>query len=267
MRVRILLPLAVVGGLLGGLAVATPAAAHGYVSAPPSRQALCAQGRVANCGPIQYEPQSVEGPKGLTSCSGGNASFAILDDESVGWPATPVPAGTVTFTWVFTARHATRDWTYLIGGAPVAVVDGGGRQPEASVTHSLNLAGRTGRQKILAVWNIADTGNAFYSCIDVDLGGTGGPGPSPSPTPTPSATPTGAPTPTASPTPTGAPTPSPTVSTPPTIPPGVPAWAAGTAYRIGDVVGYAGRSYRCRQAHTALAGWEPPNTPALWSPL
>src|SRR5438105_5064156 len=75
--------------LLLTLSVA-PASAHGYVSSPPSRQALCAQGTVQNCGEIQYEPQSVEGPKGLTSCSGGNARFAELDDESKGWPATTV---------------------------------------------------------------------------------------------------------------------------------------------------------------------------------
>ncbi|MFB9622472.1 carbohydrate-binding protein [Nonomuraea helvata] len=27
---------------------------------------------------------------------------------------------------------------------------------------------------------------------------------------------------------------------------------------------YNGVTYRCIQAHTALAGWEPPNVPALW---
>nr|WP_308404804.1 lytic polysaccharide monooxygenase [Streptomyces sp. XM4011] len=28
---------------------------------------------------------------------------------------------------------------------------------------------RPGRHLILAVWDVADTGNAFYSCSDVDL--------------------------------------------------------------------------------------------------
>ena len=27
---------------------------------------------------------------------------------------------------------------------------------------------------------------------------------------------------------------------------------------------YAGRTWQCRQAHTSLTGWEPPNVPALW---
>ena len=35
----------------------------------------------------------------------------------------------------------------------------------------------------------------------------------------------------------------------------------------GQVVTYAGRSYQCRQAHTSLVGWEPPNVPALWLAL
>jgi carbohydrate binding protein with CBM5/12 domain len=29
-------------------------------------------------------------------------------------------------------------------------------------------------------------------------------------------------------------------------------------------VTYGGTAYTGRQAHTAIAGWEPPNTPALW---
>ena len=49
----------------GTAVIAEPAYAHGYVNAPPSRQANCAAGRVTGCGPVVYEPQSVEGPKGL----------------------------------------------------------------------------------------------------------------------------------------------------------------------------------------------------------
>jgi hypothetical protein len=57
-------------------------------------------------------------------------------------------------------------------------------------------------------------------------------------------------------------------TTPPTTPPGSgTTWAAGHAYRVGDVVTYAGISYRCLQAHTAQTGWEPPIVPALWQRL
>ncbi|TMQ91461.1 dioxygenase, partial [Actinomadura soli] len=41
-------------------------------------------------------------------------------------------------------------------------------------------------------------------------------------------------------------------------------WTTGTAYSPGDQVTYNGATYKCLQAHTALAGWEPANTAALW---
>lgn len=44
-------------------------------------------------------------------------------------------------------------------------------------------------------------------------------------------------------------------------------WQAGVNYAAGDEVAYPdtnGTLYACLQSHTALAGWEPPNVPALW---
>ena len=44
-------------------------------------------------------------------------------------------------------------------------------------------------------------------------------------------------------------------------------WQAGVNYSAGDEVAYPdtnGTLYACLQSHTALAGWEPPNVPALW---
>jgi chitin-binding protein len=41
-------------------------------------------------------------------------------------------------------------------------------------------------------------------------------------------------------------------------------WAPNTAYAVGELVSYNGEIYECRQAHTSLVGWEPPNVPALW---
>ncbi|MGP3932243.1 lytic polysaccharide monooxygenase [Nonomuraea sp. KM88] len=216
-----------------------PAFAHGYVNSPPSRQANCAQGKVPDCGNIIYEPQSVEGPKGLRSCHANLPQFAQLSDESKPWPVASV-GGTTTFTWTFTVQHATRDFEYYIGGTRVAVFDGGGRQPPPTVSHTVDLSGFSGRQKILAIWNIADTANAFYSCIDVRIGGGSNPDPTVTPTPTPTPTPTST----------------------PTTPSGI--WKAGTAYTTGSTVTYNGATYRCVQAHTAIAGWEPPNVPALW---
>ena len=71
-------------------------------------------------------------------------------------------------------------------------------------------------------------------------------------------------------TPTTAPTTTPpttTPTTPPTTAPGTTTWAPNTAYTVGQIVTYNGRRYQCRQSHTSLPGWEPPNVLALWLPL
>lgn len=43
-----------------------------------------------------------------------------------------------------------------------------------------------------------------------------------------------------------------------------PEWAAGTEYATGYKVQRNGKLWRALQAHTAQAGWEPENAPALW---
>lgn len=145
------------------------ASAHGYIDSPPSRQSQCAAGTV-ECGDIKYEPQSVEGAKGQKSCSGGNSRFAELDDDSKGWTATPVGSST-TFNWKLTARHSTSTWQYFVGDKKIAEFDDHGAQPGATVSHKVDFGGLTGKQKVLAVWNVADTDNAFYACVDVNIGG------------------------------------------------------------------------------------------------
>ncbi len=254
MRRRFTLPALTVGALVGSLFVAVaPASAHGYVSSPASRQANCARGAVSGCGDIVYEPQSVEAPKGSMQCNGGGGRFAVLNDNSKAWPVTSV-GQTVTFNWVLTARHSTATWEYFIGNTRLASFDDGGAQPGATKAHTVNMGGFSGRQTVLARWNVSNTAMAFYSCVDVDISGGGGTPPTTPPTTTP---------------PTRPPTTPPT--TPPTNPPANPpaggTWAAGTAYQPGATVTYGGASYRCRQAHTALAGWEPPNVAALWQRL
>jgi chitin-binding protein len=253
MRKVFVYPLVIAGTAAAGLvATGSAASAHGYVSAPPSRQALCASRAVADCGQIQFEPQSVEGPKGLRSCDGGVAQFAVLNDDSRAWPARAV-GSSVTFTWVFTARHRTANWEYFVGDTRVAVVDGGNQQPEAVVSHQVDLSGFPGRRTVLAVWNIGDTANAFYNCVDVNVGGGGGAPENPPATTAPPSTPS-----TTRPPATTAPPPDNTGGT----------WATGTAFKIGDEVTFQGRRYRCRQSHTSLAGWEPSIfTLALWLPV
>ncbi|WP_406200170.1 lytic polysaccharide monooxygenase [Kitasatospora sp. NBC_01560] len=185
---------AVVAALAVPLTLVLPAQSHGYISTPPSRAALCAAGAVTGCGAIQWEPQSVEGPKGFPArgpadgaiCAGGNSRFAELDDPRGGaWPTTAVSAGQrLTFTWKFTARHATTSFKYYLTKAgydaiqkvtranletaPFLTVPYNGTQVPSTLSHTATLpGGRTGHQVVVAVWEIADTGNAFYSCTDV----------------------------------------------------------------------------------------------------
>ncbi|MEV6306036.1 lytic polysaccharide monooxygenase [Actinoplanes sp. NPDC051861] len=264
MRRKIAYPLATLGMVASSLAVASsPALAHGYVSSPPSRQAQCAAGTVADCGAIQFEPQSVEAPKGSAQCNGGNANFSVLNDNSRPWRATSV-GSSVTFNWVLTARHRTATWVYSIGGRQIASFNDNNQIPNATVSHKVDLSGFSGRQTVLAVWNIGDTVNAFYNCVDLNIGGGGGSTPTTAPT-------TAAPTQPPATTPTTAPTttaPKPPATTKPTGSVSGKEWAPGVAYKVNDVVTYNGVRYQCRQAHSSIRSWEPSIwTLALWLPL
>jgi lytic chitin monoxygenase len=173
------------------------ASGHGYTDLPVSRQKLCQNGSVANCGDIQWEPQSVEGLKGFPGagpadgkiCSGGNSRFSQLDAARTpgggAWPTTKVTGGqSYTFRWQFTAMHATTDFSYYVtkagwnqdhnlarsdlGLTPFLTVPYGGKQPPATLSHSGTLpSGLSGHHVIVAVWTVADTTNAFYACSDV----------------------------------------------------------------------------------------------------
>ncbi|MCE7006667.1 lytic polysaccharide monooxygenase [Kibdelosporangium philippinense] len=153
--------------LLTVILPAGTASAHGWINSPASRQQQCRAGTVA-CGEIKYEPQSVEGPKGLRNCHGNVGRFAELNNDGKGWQVQNVSPNQ-TFTWTITARHRTSTWEYFIGGTRVWSKNDGGAQPGGTVTHNVNLGSARGRQKLLAIWNIADTANAFYVCIDVNI--------------------------------------------------------------------------------------------------
>ncbi|WP_017573254.1 lytic polysaccharide monooxygenase auxiliary activity family 9 protein [Nocardiopsis halotolerans] len=166
-RIRSASAVAAATALIFTLMPTSAASAHGYVSAPMSRQAQCAAVMV-ECGGIRWEPQSVEGPKGLMSCSGGNSRFAELDDDSRGWHVAQV-GNSLTFTWTLTAMHSTDNWEYFIGGQRIANFEDHGARPPSTVRHTVDLSGYNGRHTILARWNVDDTANAFYSCVDVNI--------------------------------------------------------------------------------------------------
>ncbi|KAF8200426.1 immunoglobulin E-set [Mycena galopus ATCC 62051] len=154
-----------------------PVSAHGFVSQPPSRQLLCRDVPVPGCGDVKYEPQSVEAPKGSFACNGDGARFPQLNDESLwrDYAAQVYPGDApLTFTWTLTAPHATAaTWEYFVltdGNTKLASFDDGGAVPPYTVVHQVPLHDYTGRQTILARWNIADTPAAFYACVDLDIG-------------------------------------------------------------------------------------------------
>ncbi|MET9481913.1 lytic polysaccharide monooxygenase [Streptomyces sp. SID3212] len=191
-----------IGAAVVGLAIAGvsfvgtgSASSHGYTDQPLSRQKLCANGTVSNCGNIQWEPQSAEGPKGFPAagppdgqlCSAGLSQFNQLNDQRNGaWPTTKVTSGAnYNFRWQFTASHATTDFKYYItkqgwnSNAPLTraaletqpflTVPYNNARPPFTLSHSGKLPSRTGRHMILGVWTISDTANAFYSCSDVQF--------------------------------------------------------------------------------------------------
>ncbi|MGF3055717.1 lytic polysaccharide monooxygenase [Microbacterium sp. YY-01] len=230
--------LAVAAGTIVGGAMATSASAHGWITDPGSRQHHCAERATSfDCGAIKYEPQSVEAPKGSMLCSGGNDQFRILDDNSRAWPRTTINS-TTTFTWNITARHATSTWEYFVDGQLFKTFNDNGARPPATVTHTLEGL-PAGDHTIFARWNIADTGNAFYNCIDVRVGSGGQPDPDPTPTPDPTTDPD--------------PDPEPGECT-------AAAWDSGTVYTGGQTVSHDGVEYRA-------AWWtlgETPGTTSEW---
>ncbi|MFE6970993.1 lytic polysaccharide monooxygenase [Isoptericola sp. NPDC057653] len=217
MRLRSTLLAAVLGAaaILAPVVVAPAASAHGWVTSPPSRQDHCATRTVSfDCGGVQYEPQSVEAPKGSMKCSGGSG-FSVLDDSSKPWPRTKI-GNSVSMQWKLTARHSTSTWEYFVDGVLHRTFNDNGKQPEAIVTHTLeNLP--QGNHTILARWNVADTANAFYACVDVTVGEGG--------------------------------TTPPVDPTDPPVEPGEcddAAWNPSSAYTGGTKVSYEGRAYQAK---------------------
>ncbi|NUU69193.1 lytic polysaccharide monooxygenase [Enterobacteriaceae bacterium BIT-l23] len=171
------------------------ASAHGYVSTPESRAFLCKKGQNIDCGTIKYEPQSVEGPKNFpaegpangTIASGGNSRFPELDAQSPNrWAKVNLHTGNNSFIWTLTQAHKTTNWRYFITRQgwdsskklernsfdliPFCQINGNDAVPVSPVQHTCSIpSDRSGYHVILATWDIADTGNAFYQVIDANI--------------------------------------------------------------------------------------------------
>ncbi|WP_455925169.1 lytic polysaccharide monooxygenase [Pseudomonas putida] len=186
------------------LLVSQQAAAHGYMSYPPSRAKLCQDRLNTDCGGAQYEPHSVgETLKGFPATgpadgklASGIERFGAMDAQSATrWHKTEITEREIAFDWRFTTAHSTTGWEYFItrvgwnpnepltrasfdltpfctvafdGGFPTG---GSNANPgDLAQKHQCTLpADRQGYHVIYGVWTVNDTANAFYNAVDVDI--------------------------------------------------------------------------------------------------
>jgi chitinase len=191
----------------------------------------------------------ISGPSNFTLSFGGQ-TYALAADHARGGipPASPTGSTTANPTGPACTAPAYVHGNVYTGGMTVSH---GGRQWRAK-WWTQNEAPSTGGS---GVWE--------------DLGPCGGGTTTPPVTTPPATTPPGTTPPATTPPATTPPVTTPPATTPPatTSPGQFPAWVPNKAYAVGDRVSYGGRNYQCRQAHTSLTGWEPPNVLALWLPI
>ena len=211
------LPLAMAIGMAS--LAAQHASAHGYIESPKARSFMCSAGggnQNGNCGPVAYEPQSVEyfgtpgggrehfpsnakactgdfrtcGPADGTIAAGGMIGFAKLNEQSSSrWTKNTVKPGPQTFTWKYTAGHATRYWQFYITKkdwnpnqpltrdsfemTPLLDEKWNGSMPAKAgqtTRHVVNIpADRSGYHVMLATWKVHDNSNTFYSVVDLNI--------------------------------------------------------------------------------------------------
>jgi len=174
------------------LALSTSAFGHGYIM--NSRAKLCAQGVNHNCGPVIWEPQSVEGPDRFPStgpadgtiAAAGSPRWITLNEQTpTRWHKVDMQPGNNTFNWHFTATHISKDWRYFITKQnwdqtqplsrdsfdliPFCSYPGNFQHPATDISHACNVPDRSGYQVILGVWDVGDTSASFYHVIDVNM--------------------------------------------------------------------------------------------------
>ena len=186
---------------------------HGYVTVPKSRAYLCHQAnsqghKNEDCGPIQWEPQSVEQVTHTFINNGMNGHIPSANverfknepstkglDDQMGerWKKNVIEAGQTNFVWHHTANHATTGYRFYMtkpgwdpnkpltrsdfDDKPFCALSYGGVRPPADLTIPCNVPERQGYQVILAVWDVDDTVNSFYQVIDVKFSDGGTPAP------------------------------------------------------------------------------------------
>lgn len=114
---------------------------------------------------------------------------------------------------------------------------------------------------LAVVLNLATRSRSVVDFVKITTSGEAPPSTAPTgdaPTEEPTAEPTSAAPTSAAPT-SAAPTTPPPATAPPTK-----AWATFTDYKAGDLVTFEGATYRVKETHTSLPGWQPTALPALF---
>lgn len=124
-------------------------------------------------------------------CSGNNPTFRGLDLARSDWYATPIaPGADGKFEFVFraTAPHASRDWIFYVtrsGWSPTQPLRwsdlfefcryGAVPLENGNYRFRCTLPALTGKHTIYTVWQRSDSTEAFYTCTDVEFGGSPNP--------------------------------------------------------------------------------------------
>lgn len=143
-------------------------------------------------------PNQLPPPDGkIASANQGNGTF--MDEPGTHWQKHDVLSGDILeISWNYTAAHLTRRWNYFITrpnwnpdlplsraqfeDTPFYQVELSEQPfwenktaltPPQPTEHDVILPMRSGYHVLLAVWEVADTGNAFYQVIDLKFVGEG----------------------------------------------------------------------------------------------
>lgn len=179
---------------------------HGYVYSPPSRSCLChdRSNELSNdpslCGPVRWEPQSVEGSCGFPSggppdgklASGGQSLFSNLDKPSDLWSVNFINYTNSryveqTFRWRITAVHKSVKFRVFVTNENYNATDHPLRRDDLHMEDDHVCVQRVSRpaalhnvtckfprtairpdrqQAFLAIWDVENNFNAFYQIID-----------------------------------------------------------------------------------------------------
>ena len=204
-----------------GLSVCDMTTVDAHADVTISRGRKCREGLNTGCGQIQYEPWSLEYTKGYPGSgppdgqlgaaghprapgTGGTPGidFTPLNAQtSDRWHKTPASAGSqIQFVWRYNAVHRSNGYKYFITrngwnqnapltrasfeSTPFCSVPGNGSMPPTLVTNTCTIpSDRSGYHIVMAIWEVADTSEAFYNMIDLQVSGGNAPAPSPTASP------------------------------------------------------------------------------------